>query len=312
MELRQLQYFVAAGRSEHFTRAARRLNIVQSALSSSIQALERELDVQLFVRTTRVVRLTAAGRVLLAKAELVLEAAQEAREAVDAIKGGKAGKLTIGSVQGLPAFLDLPSLLAGFHQRYPEIEVRLIQGGSAHLLDKVRNGKLDLAFLPMVEPSPDIATTMIACEHLVVVHSDAFPLRPGRPVRLSELGQFRFVDFEPDWGTRKLIDDAFLDAGIERRTGFEVNDLDTLLDLVSQGLGIALVPESIAAARGAALRSCRIADLDTCWELVVASPATPSVDAAPQRFLELLGSVTNRAEPAAEPGGPRLALAVAG
>jgi DNA-binding transcriptional LysR family regulator len=290
MELRQLQYFVAAARTEHFTRAARRLNIVQSALSSAIRSLETELDAQLFVRTTRQVRLTAAGRVLLEKAEIVLEAAREARQAVDAVKGAKAGKLNIGTVQGLPAFLDLPSLLARFHERYPQIEVRLVQGGSGHLLDKVRNGVLDLAFLPMFEATPDIATTMIACEDLVVVHTDAYPLADGKTVSLNDIKHFPFVDFEHDWGTRKLIDDAFLDAGVERRTAFEVSDLETLLDLASRGLGIALVPESIAAGRSATLKSCRISGVETCWEVVVVTPAMASSDAAPQRFLELLGA----------------------
>ncbi|MDB5527323.1 MAG: LysR family transcriptional regulator protein [Devosia sp.] len=288
MELRQLQYFVAAAKAEHFTRAARHLNIVQSALSSSVRALEDELGAQLFVRTTRKVRLTAAGRTLLEKAELVLEAARDAREAVTAITQAKAGKLRVGTVQGLPAFLNLPTLLARFHQRHPQIEVRLIQGGAAHLLEKVRSGILDLAVLPMFEPTPDIVTTMIACEDLVVVCAQTHPLTSRAAMSLKELSPYAFVDFEPDWGTRKLIDEAFFDAGIERRVAFEVSDLGTLLDLVERGLGIALVPESVVASRGMILRTHRLVGTDACWELVLASPAAVSGDAAPRRFSEIL------------------------
>jgi DNA-binding transcriptional LysR family regulator len=289
MELRQLQYFVAAAKAEHFTRAAQRLNIVQSALSSSIRALEEELNAQLFVRTTRKVRLTAAGRVLLEKAEIVLAATRDAKEAVHAVTQAKAGKLNIGTVQGLPAFLDLPALLAGFHQRHPQIEVRLIQGGAAHLLEKVRNGALDLAFLPMFEPRPDIATAMVACEELAIICSENHPLASHEAASLGEIASYHFVDFEPDWGTRKLIDDAFLDVGIERHIAFEVSDLGTLLDLVARGLGIALVPQSVAASRGSALRVCRLADVDICWEVVLASSIAGSEDAAPRRFSEILG-----------------------
>ena len=288
MELRQLQYFVAAAKAEHFTRAARHLNIVQSALSSSVRALEEELGAQLFVRTTRKVRLTAAGRTLLEKAEIVLGAARDAQEAVAAITQARAGKLRVGTVQGLPAFLDLPTLLARFHQRHPQIEVRLIQGGSAHLLEKVRSGILDLAVLPMFEPTPDIATTMIACEDLVVVCAKEHPLTPRAEISLKELSPYAFVDFESDWGTRKLIDEAFFDAGIERRTAFEVSDLSTLLDLVERGLGIALVPESVVASRGLRLRTHRLVGTDACWELVLASPAAVSGDAAPRLFSKIL------------------------
>jgi len=291
VELRQLQYFVAAAKAEHFTRAARRLNIAQSALSSSVRALEDELDVQLFLRTTRQVRLTAAGRALLEKAELVLEAVRGARDAVTAVKEAKAGKLNVGTVQGLPAFLDLPSLLAEFHELHPQVEVRLIQGGAAHLLEKLRSGLLDLAFLPMFEPTPDIATAMIACEELVVVCARDHGLAGREAVTLKEISQIPFVDFEPDWGTRKLVDDAFLDAGAERRTAFEVSDLDTLLDLAARGLGVALVPESVAASRQHVLWASRLADVETCWELVVASPAAAPAATAPRRFMELLQGV---------------------
>lgn len=288
MELRQLQYFVAAAKAEHFTRAARHLNIVQSALSSSVRALEEELGAQLFVRTTRKVRLTAAGRTLLEKAEIVLEAARDAQEAVAAITQARAGKLRVGTVQGLPAFLDLPALLARFHQRHPQIEVRLIQGGAAHLLEKVRSGILDLAVLPMFEPASDISTSMIACEDLVVVCAQDHPLRPAASISLKDLSSYAFVDFEPDWGTRKLIDAAFFDAGIERRIAFEVSDLSTQLDLVERGLGLALVPESVVASRGLSLRTHRLAGTDACWELVLASPAAVSGDAAPRLFSEIL------------------------
>jgi DNA-binding transcriptional LysR family regulator len=288
MELRQLQYFVAAAKAEHFTRAAKRLNIVQSALSSSIRALEDELEAQLFVRTTRKVRLTAAGRVLLEKAEIVLAAANDARDAVSAITHAQAGKLRLGTVQGLPAFVDLPSLLARFHQRYPQVEVRLVQGGAAHLLEKVRNGILDLAFVPMFAPPPDVTTTMIACEELVAVCAPTHALAARSAVSLAEIAAFPFIDFQPDWGTRQVVDDAFLEAGATRRTAFEVSDLSTLLELVARGLGIALVPQSVAASRKDMVAMCAITGAETCWELVLAASASVSGDAAPRRFSEIL------------------------
>ena len=303
MELRQLQHFVAVAEEEHFTRAARRVNIVQSALSSSVRALEEELGGKLFVRSTRQVRLTATGRVFLEKARAVLDAVHEARDAVAAIQGLKQGTLSIGTVQSLPAFLDLPSLLAEFHAQHPGVEVRLCQGSSSHLLDRIRSGWLDLAFLPLFEPPDDVATTMIACDALVVVCPPAHALAGRKDVRIADLAQEAFVDFEPGWGTRRLVDHEFAKAGVTRRTAFEVSDLTTLLDLVRRGLGVALIPEAIAEANKASLGMAELADPEICWELVVAYAAGERAgsgppDAVPRAFLALLDSVNEPAEAA--------------
>jgi DNA-binding transcriptional LysR family regulator len=291
--LRQLQHFVAVAEEQHFTRAAQRVNVVQSALSSSIRALETELDAKLFVRNTRQVRLTSVGRVFLDKARIALDAVRDARDAVTAIQGLERGTLTIGTVQSLPAFLDLPSLLASFHTAYPGIEVRLCQGSSSHLLDKVRSGRLDLAIVPLCDPPIGISTTMIACEALVAVCPPSHPLAGRDDVPLSAFTNEPFVDFEPAWGTRQLVDRGFGDAGIERRIAFEVSDLDTQLELVARGLGVALVPEVIAEEHQPALGIARLAEPEICWELVVACAAQTSaeeapVDRAPKAFLDLL------------------------
>jgi DNA-binding transcriptional LysR family regulator len=288
MELRQLQHFIAVAEEQHFTRAARRLNIVQSALSTSVRMLEQELHAQLFVRTTRQVRLTAAGQVFLGKARDVLDAVGAARDAVTALQGMQRGTLRIGSVQSLPAFVDLPSLLARFHRAHPGIEVRLRQGSATALLEKVRAGRLDLAFLPLCDPPEGLATTMIACDALVLACGMDHPLAGRRDVALGELVGESFVDFEADWGTRRLIDRAFFNAGIERHSAFEVSDLETMLELVGRGLGVALVPESVAEARRGTLGVAELAGPEICWELVVAYMANGAVEKVAQGFLDLL------------------------
>lgn len=292
MELRQLQHMVALAEEQQFTRAARRVNIVQSALSTSIRQLEVELDAQLFVRNTRQVRLTAAGEVFLAKARTALAAIADARDAVAAVQGLRRGTLSIGTMQSLPAFLDLPAMIERFHTRHPDIEVRLSQGSSSDLLAMVRNGRLDLAFVPVSEPPDDVATTMIACESLVVVCALGHPLAGRTNVPLIELKEQRFVDFDLDWGTRKLVDRGFMEAGIERHIAFEVSDLETLLELVRRGLGIALLPEAVAESRRLSLGIAELAEPELCWELVVAYAVAASellpTDQAPRAFLELL------------------------
>ena len=134
---------------------------------------------------------------------------------------------------------------------------------------------------------------MIACEALVVVCAPSHPLAGRRDVPLSALSNDAFVDFEPSWGTRQLVDRGFAEAGVERRTAFEVSDLDTLLDMVARGLGIALVPETIAEARRPSVGIIELAGPEMCWELVVAYAAAGKeqqgpADSLPRAFLELL------------------------
>jgi DNA-binding transcriptional LysR family regulator len=285
---------------QHFTRAAQRVNIVQSALSTSIRALEDELDAKLFVRSTRQVRLTAAGRVFLGKVLIALDAVRDARESVAATRSLQRGTLSIGTMQSLPAFLDLPSVLARFHAAHPAVEVRLCQGEPSDLVERVKNGRLDLAILPMSEPPGGVGTRMIACEALMVACAPDHPLAGQMDVNLAALRGQPFVDFEPDWGTRRLIDRAFLGAGVERQIAFEVSDLDTLLELVARGLGIALVPEAIAEARRPSIGVAHLAGPEICWELVVAYIAGEDgpVDHAPSHFLQLLSGVMRSAEAA--------------
>lgn len=293
MEVRQLQHFLAVAEEKHFTRAAQRVNIVQSALSNSIRLLEEELDVKLFIRSTRQVRLTDAGRMLLDKARSALDSIRDAREAVAAVRNLERGTLSIGTVQSLPAFLDLPSLIAKFHTLHPGVEVKLRQGSSSELIERIKNGRLDLAFFPLSESPADIKTDMIACEPLVLACAAGHPLAGAQGVSLAALKDEPFVDFEPAWGTRRLVDQAFFGAGIGRHIAFEVSDLETLVELVRRGMGVALLPEAVAEARRASLGIACLAGPEICWELVVAYQTVEGDDQRPpdqaaRAFLKLL------------------------
>jgi DNA-binding transcriptional LysR family regulator len=292
MDLRQLEHFVAVAEEQHFTRAARRLNIVQSGLSSSIRTLEEELGSTLFVRSTRRVDLTASGRVLLGEAQRVLGAARKAREAVAATQGLQSGRLAIGMTQTLSPFLDLPALLSQFRRDFPGVEIRLCQGASSSLCGKVREGRLDLAFVPLFGASPEgVRTRMFVCEPLVVACSPDHPLAGREDVRLAELAGETFVDFQTEWGTRPLVDHAFAQARVDRHVAFDVNDMRTQLDLVACGLGIALVPARTVT-DGAApgkLACARLAPPEICWEMAILYAGhTEPVSPAAAAFMALL------------------------
>jgi len=273
MDLKQLEYVIAVAEEQNFTRAALRLHIVQSGLSASVRSLEAELGAALFIRTTRRVDLTPTGRAFLIEARRVLAAAADARQLVDQMRGLQRGTLSIGMIQGLAPLLDIAALLGQFRAAWPDVEIRVTSGGSLSLIEGVRTGELDLAFTQFASSIPRGMTAwMLACEPLVAVCAPGHPLAGQEGFALGRLVEEVFVDLHPDWGTRQLIDQSFAAQRLTRRTGFEVNDLSTQLDLVAHGLGIALVPKAVIAHRleEQAHRHLCIAELgepEICWEL---------------------------------------------
>jgi DNA-binding transcriptional LysR family regulator len=246
MELRQLEHFVAVAQECHFTRAAKRLHIAQSGLSASIRSLERELGASLFLRSTRQVQLTPAGQALMGEALRALSASNAAKDAVAAVQGLLRGSLSIGSLQCLHA-VHLPALLAHFLSAHPGLEIQLRQGGSGELIEQVRNGRLDVAFVSRPIRSPDdVVIGALDREPLVLACAPGHPLASREQVKLADLTDEQFVDFPPDWGTRDLADRVLTAAGVERRVALEVTDVHSLLDLIAFGLGVALVPRSFS------------------------------------------------------------------
>jgi DNA-binding transcriptional LysR family regulator len=182
MELRQLTYFVTVAEELHFGRAAERLHIVQSAVSMQIQRLERELGAELFDRTPRRVRLTAAGERLLPEARTVLAAADRARAAVVPPPG-----LRIGTSTGLGTHLD--RVLAAFARRAPDVPVELFSLAVAERLARVAGGQLDAAFVRAVEPVPGVRVLPLWPDPLVAALPATHPLAGRAEIGVEELAE---------------------------------------------------------------------------------------------------------------------------
>lgn len=299
MDLKQLEHFVMVAGEQNFTRAAERLRIVQSGLSASIRTLEEELGAALFIRTTRRVSMTSTGRAFLVEARRVLAAAADARRLVDQMQGLQRGSLSIGLIQGLSPLFDIAQMLGLFRTAYPQIEIRVTSGGSLSLIDGVRTGELDLAFTQFIgSVPPGISAWMLACEPMVAVCSPGHWPAGRRDVALGDLIGETFVDLHPDWGTRQLVDRSFSEQRLARRTGFEVNDPSTQLDLVAHGLGIALMPKAVIANRideqaPYLVGFAELAEPEICWELAVVfahDERRQPISAITRTFLDLLRS----------------------
>jgi DNA-binding transcriptional LysR family regulator len=284
VELRHLEHFVAVAEERHFTAAAARLHIAQSGLSASVRALEHELGAELFSRTTRRVELTDAGRALLAEARRTLAAADAARDAVAAVRGLMRGTLAVGTEQCMGA-IDPVSLLSDFRLAHPGVEVRLVQSGSAQLLDQLRAGTLDVAFVPVVEPPDGIAFSALSSEPMVLLCRADHRLATASEINLAQLADQTFVEFQSGWGARQLTDAAFAGARVTRQVAMEVNDVHTLLDLVGRGLGAALVPRPVARKEQAGGLCAVPVTAAPTWRVGVALPAGREPSPATRGFL---------------------------
>jgi DNA-binding transcriptional LysR family regulator len=288
VELRQLEHFIAVAQEHSFTRAAQRLHLVQSTLSVSIRALERELGGRLFERTTHRVRLTDAGRALLAEARATLAAADAARDAVAAVQDGVRGTVHIGIMQSL-ALIDLAAVLTRYRKERPLVRIvpHTATGGSAELVAGVLDGTLDLAFTALPGHCPSgLAVVPLAAEPLRLACPEDHPPARAAPIALAELDGAAFVEFPVGWGTRAAVDRSFERAGLHLEIAVEVTDIPTAVELVRAGFGCAFLSESlIAGARPLPLRTVEPA---TMFEVSLVTPAGRRMTAAARGLVDLL------------------------
>lgn len=243
MELQQMRYVVAVAETSNFTRAAEQCRVVQSALSHQIARLERELGAKLFERTSRRVRLTPAGEAFLPAARQALDAAERARAEVAAAAGEIRGRLAIGAISTVAA-VDLPAALKQFHLRHREVRISLRTSPSEELIERVRQGTLDAAFvgLPLDVKPQGVRSRELARGDLVAVVAPDHPLADAEDVDLRRLAGETFVDFPAGTAGRAHADAAFAAAGVRREVAFEVTAADLMARLIRHGLGIGMLP----------------------------------------------------------------------
>ncbi|QIS19940.1 LysR family transcriptional regulator [Nocardia terpenica] len=294
MELRHLEYFLAVADTSSFTQAAGRLHVVQSGVSATVKALERELGAELFVRGPAGATLTDAGRELRPRARAAIDAARAAKDAVHATRGTVRGTVTLGTTTSITV-VDIPAILVELRARHPGVLVRLrgATAGTTGLLRQLRDGDLDIAFLAFTgTPPADLHAELVAAVPMMLVVPTGHPLAARKTVPLADLTGIPFVDFPRGYGTRIVIDTAFAAAGVERTITLEVADATMAAALIRAGMGIGFLAQFILDTVGSTgLTTVRIADLDLQWRLYIATPAARPPSAATRALLALIGEI---------------------
>lgn len=245
MELRQLRYLVAIADEGSFTQAAAREHVAQPALSQQIRRLEGEVGITLVHRTTRRVRMTAAGTRMVERARRALAEVEAGVSELDELAGVRGGRVAIGAMQTLGPF-DLSRLLAAFHSDYPEVELAVREEPSETLAEMLRSDALDLAFLSVTEriQGGGLRFQRLATEEVVAVLPPDHRLADRERLRLAELGEERFISFREGAMLRRLLLGATGEAGFEPRIAFESNEVARIRSMVARGLGVSLLPRS--------------------------------------------------------------------
>jgi len=259
VELRQVRYFIVVARHRNFTRAAAELGIAQPALSQQIRVLERELGVTLLERTSRHVRLTAAGEVFLERAEPLLAEAEHVQREMQEFSGLVRGRVAVGVVASLNERW-LASSLSRFYRAYPGIELILREDTTAELIEAVAKGQLDLSFIHRTPSAdrPGLISAPLFTEDVVLAVGLEHRLAGIERVALDELRDERWVLLKPGSVVRQSIIDASAALGFTPRIAFESSSLTPVRALASVNLGIAVLPQSVAAAEGPTIAVVRL------------------------------------------------------
>ena len=251
LELRQLRYFAAVAEELHFGRAAQRLHMTQPPLSQAIQALEELLGAPLFERNRRGVALTAAGAALLPEARRMLLQAQELPQLVQRAAAGEVGRLALAFVSSAD-YSVLPPFLRAYRAAYPQVQIALQEATSDLQLEDLLHGRIDAGLL--IPPLPERARAEL--DYLPVLKEPLVLAAPAglaalhgkRKVALDALPALPLIIF-PRAISPALYDavlGVFQAAGVTPVIGQEAIQMQTIVSLVSAGMGLALVPQSVS------------------------------------------------------------------
>lgn len=249
LELRQLRYFLAVAEEMHFGRAAARLHMTQPPLSQAIQALESTLGADLFIRNTRNISLTSAGQALLPEVKRLLQHAQSLPELAQRAASGASGHLSLAFVS-IADYSILPPSLREFRRDHAGVHIELREATTDVQLVALENGEIDAGFL--IPPIPEKLQNLlhyqkVLSERLILAVPES-QVKGRQRLRLVDCVDLPLILFP-----RKIapaLHDAILgcfhSAGLTPAIGQEAIQMQTIVGLVSAGMGIALVPQSVS------------------------------------------------------------------
>jgi LysR family transcriptional regulator, nitrogen assimilation regulatory protein len=248
MDLRQLEYFVRVAELGSFTRAAQQLRIAQPALSRQVRLLEVELRQNLLVRNGRGALPTEAGKLLLEHGQGILRQVARAREDLGRVRGGLYGRVAVGLPTSVARVMAVP-LTREFKRKMPEATLALSEGLSVAMQESLVNGRLDIALLYGAKPSPDVELTHLLDESVYLVkpasRADAAKKASAKEaLALADLAPLPLIIPTKPNALRNLVEAELGAMGLHPTIALEIDGVSAILELVADGLGHAVLPQS--------------------------------------------------------------------
>lgn len=244
MRIDEVTHFLALAADGHVAHAAEALGVSQSTLSRSIGRLEAEMGVELFDRSKNRLELNRYGQILLTHASRAMTEFETARARIDALRDPSAGTVSIAYVSSFGSWL-IPRVVSDYQALFPQIRFVLNGGTADTVLEAIRGGAADVAFLSPDPRDPEIDWRPLTSERLALGVPEGHPLAARREeIEVSELEELGFVALKPGSGLRGIADSYFAMHGVVPRVVMEVTELSTLRGLVRAGIGVALLPDT--------------------------------------------------------------------
>jgi len=240
-DLPDLRAFVAVAKLGSFRAAAEELHLSQPALSRRIEKLEGALGVRLFHRTTRKVDMTTVGREFSHRANELLNMLEQSLMGIRDVAAHVSGEVTIACIPSAVRYF-LPSILKAYHQRYPQILIRIIDQGANEVLTTLLRNEADFGLNYIGTQEPDLEFQPLLNEPFVVACRQEHPLANKKKVTWSDLAAYEHMSVTKDSGNRFLLDLALSNNPKRPRWYCEAQHVSTLVSLVEAGMGIAAVP----------------------------------------------------------------------
>lgn len=302
MDVHALRYFVEVARHQNFTRASEALHVTQPAISKMVRALEEELGTPLLLRERRRVSLTEAGRVVLERAQGILDAMQGIELEVGQLSTLQRGRLRIGMppIVGVAFF---PPILAEFHLAHPNIVLELREEGSHHIEALVLERELDVGAVVLPTDEGVFGTMPFVHDELRAVLHPSHPLARRRSLALRELRETPFVLYRPEFALHGHILEACRRSGFKPQVASESSHWDFIVALVAANLGVALLPDTICRQLDPAqVRTVPLVEPAIPWDVALIWRRDRQLPPATRAWLELS---RRRLGPGAPPSSAR-------
>ncbi|MHC5251194.1 LysR family transcriptional regulator [Listeria kieliensis] len=245
MDFNQLHYFIITAETEHLTLAAEKLALSQSALSRSIQNLEKELGLPLFDRDGRGIQLNQFGKQFYQDALKLTEILASSKKEIQTLLDPDSGLITLGFTHTL-GFSFVPQLLKSFRKLYPKNRFHFHESRTNELLEKIQSGELEIGLAVTKPQDPVFSSFPVATEKMIVLFSKKHALAQKKFFNLSDLINETFFHFNKGTPTREIIDQFLQQNNLIPHFSIDGLEIASILGLVEANLGIAIVPESVA------------------------------------------------------------------